>query len=160
MNSQASLLNQKFESVAMLKIKAQEYAKSEGFAVVTSNSNVRSLVLRCRHGSTPRNYRKLSDVGQQGSNKRKAVRNSMRLDCPWLLRAKPDIPYWVVFEIVDTHNHTIGRNPLVYHQHRKLNDDDQQKLQEYMAAKARNIVIYEALRNENNDPKLSMKVSE
>jgi hypothetical protein len=84
----------------------------------------------------------------------------MRLDCPWLLRAKPDIPYWVVFEIVDTHNHTIGRNPLVYHQHRKLNDDDQQKLQEYMAAKARNIVIYEALRKENNAPKLSMKVSE
>jgi hypothetical protein len=93
-------------------------------------------------------------------NKRKAVRNSMRLDCPWILRAKPDLPYWVVFEIVDTHNHTIARNPLVYHQYRKLNDDDQQKLHEYMAAKARNIVIYEALRKENNAPKLSMKVSE
>jgi hypothetical protein len=144
----------------MLKVKSQEYAKSEGFAVVTYSSNVRSLVLRCRHGGTPRNTRNLSDIGEQGSNKRKAVRNSMRINCPWVLKAKLDPPYWVVFEIADTHSHAIGRNPLVYHQHRKLNDDDYQKLQEYIAAKARNVVIYEALRDEKSAPKLTMKVSE
>jgi hypothetical protein len=59
----------------------------------------------------------------------------MRLDLPWGLRAKPDLPYCVVFEIIDTHNHTIGRNPLVCHQHRKLNDVDQQKLHEYRQLK-------------------------
>ena len=84
----------------------------------------------------------------------------MRLECPWILRAKPSLGYWVVFEVVDTHSHTIDRNPLIYHQHRKLDDDDHQKLQEYVAAKARNVVIYEALRNTNKAPKLLMKVSE
>ena len=158
MNAQVSLLNQKFESVAMLKDKAQEYAKSQGFAVVTCNSNPRSLLLRCRHGGMPRNYRKLTDDDVEGSKKRKFVKSSMRNDCPWILRAKRDLPYWVISELVDIHNHAIGRNPLVYHQHRKLNGDDHQKLQEYMAAKARNIVIYEALRDANKAPKLLLKV--
>jgi hypothetical protein len=93
MNAQVSLLNQKFESVAMLKDKAQEYAKSQGFAVVTCNSNPRSLLLRCRHGGMPRNYRKLTDDDVEGSKKRKVVKNSMRNDCPWILRAKRDLPY-------------------------------------------------------------------
>ncbi|GAB5591459.1 hypothetical protein Unana1_06359 [Umbelopsis nana] len=129
MNSQTSLLNQKFESATMIKMKAQEYAKSKGFAVVTESSNMRSLVLRCRHSGIPRNYSKLSDVDKPEANKRKAERISM------------------LFEVVDTHSHTIDRYPLIYHQHRKLDDDDHQKLQEYVAAKARNIVIYEALRD-------------
>ena len=160
MNSQTSLLNQKFESATMIKMKTQEYAKSKGFAVVTESSNMRSLVLRCRHSGIPRNYRKLSDVDELGANKRKAVRKSMRLECPWILRAKPIHASWVVFEIVDTHSHTIDRNPLIYHQHRKLDDDDHQKLQEYVAAKARNVVIYEALRNNNIAPKLLIKVND
>ena len=48
---------------------------------------------------------------------------------------------------------------MIYHQHRVLADDEYQKLDDYMSAKARNIVMYEALRNANGAPKMTMKVS-
>jgi hypothetical protein len=74
-------------------------------ALLLSQATVTSvLFLRWRHGSTPRNYRKLSDVGQQ-DKQTQGCKNSMCLDLPWVLRAKPDLSYWVVFEIIDTHNH-------------------------------------------------------
>ena len=160
MNAQTSLLNLKFESAAMLKARVQEYAKSEGFAVVTCNSNIRSLVLRCRHHGKSRNTRNLSDDGKQGTTKRKVVKMSMRTGCPWVLRATINFPYWSINEISGAHNHTsLGRNPMIYHQHRVLADDEYQKLDDYMSAKARNIVMYEALRNANGAPKMTMKVS-
>ena len=95
MNAQTSLLNLKFESAAMLKARVQEYAKSEGFAVVTCNSNIRSLVLRCRHHGKSRNNRNLSDDGKQGTTKRKVVKISMRTGCPWVFESYHKLPLLV-----------------------------------------------------------------
>ena len=136
------LYNRLFDTKKQLYDAAQIIAKAEGYCVTTKNSIKRHMHLQCRCGGQPKNCHGLTE------ETRKIKRDSWRKECPFLIKARPTKSgCWEAWSINDQHNHDMVDNYRIFHQHRKLTEDQFARVLEMIQAKATPSNICDALRD-------------
>ncbi|KAI8967461.1 hypothetical protein BDF20DRAFT_236572 [Mycotypha africana] len=86
-----------------------------------------------------------ADTADSIANKRKRLRLSQKIKCPFQIRAKPASDgQWIVYTINDIHNHEMASDIKAYSQHRKVSDDVRRRILELyrMGASAKMISHY------------------
>jgi MULE transposase-like protein/FAR1 DNA-binding domain-containing protein len=148
MDFQPLNLNITYISTKGLKDYVNGYALHSGFAVTVKRSNSEYLVLQCIHGGNSRNTHKLSEESRQRK------RLSMRLGCPWLLKAKfiKDRLHWKIYDVNYEHNHDLSADPRLYSQNRKLTGERLSQALNIIHAGASNRTILRFLSQEGVTP--------
>ncbi|KAL1933201.1 hypothetical protein VTP01DRAFT_7291 [Rhizomucor pusillus] len=113
----SNLLDRRFESREELEQAAQAITSWDDYAVTTKSSSVRHL--QCRRGGTSRNNHNLTAATV------KVKRDPLRQICPLVIKAFPvGDRCWEVRGNNDQHTHAMMKDAFVFHQHRKLNEED------------------------------------
>lgn len=116
-------IDETFLDATVAKSRIQDYAFSQGFAVVTlSHDRVRRiLVLVCKqHRTHTKNWRKTpTDERKRGNTKVSAN------DCPFCLRIiqKKDDNVWRISKLDLDHNHVMNPDPFQFNEHRDRDPD-------------------------------------
>ncbi|CDH52548.1 predicted protein [Lichtheimia corymbifera JMRC:FSU:9682] len=138
----SQLLNRVFHTKDQLYDAAQVIAKAEGYCVTKKTRSARHMHLQCPCGGLPKNCHGLTD------KTRKLKRDSWRKDCRFIIKARPTKSgYWEAWFINDQHNHEMANNYRIFHQHRKLSEEQFTRVLEMIQAKATPTNICDALRD-------------
>ena len=108
--------NESFGSWEDGKTRLQDYAFTQGFALVTETNNKKRqvVILECtRHHSKERNTRKLGEKDRKRKNTKVAFN-----DCRYRLKLKRDEDEtWRLYIINPDHNHEMARDPFSFKEH-------------------------------------------
>ncbi|KAI7898744.1 uncharacterized protein BX663DRAFT_523967, partial [Cokeromyces recurvatus] len=84
---------------------------------------------------------------QSGQVQKKQTRKklSQKIQCPFQIRAKPLGGRWIIYKIVDDHNHEMATDIRAYAQHRKLTEETKKMIIDLMHLGTSNAKIMEHL---------------
>lgn len=116
-------IEETFLDSAIAKNRVQDYAFSQGFAVITlTHDKTRQiLVLACtQHGSHTKNWRKTPTEERKQINMKVSAN-----DCPFRLRIikKTDDHVWRISRLDIQHNHGMNPDPFQFNEHRNRDPD-------------------------------------
>lgn len=116
-------ISETFVDSAVAKSRVQDFAFSQGFAVVTlSHDQIRRiLVLACtQHGSHTKNWRKTPLEDRKRINTKVSAN-----DCPFRIRAiqKKDDTVWQISKLDLHHNHNMNPDPFQFNEHKDRDPD-------------------------------------
>ncbi|KAI8090981.1 uncharacterized protein B0P05DRAFT_634670 [Gilbertella persicaria] len=135
-------VDQPYESMNDIREAAISYARKHKFAVSTLRSGSRQLVLVCRHSGK---YR-VSKTREQEQNKTTRKKPSQKISCPFQIRAKPTTEKkWIIYKIIDEHNHEMASDIKAYAQHRKLTPESKSMIISFIVAGYSNSAIMDQL---------------
>ncbi|KAI9481603.1 MAG: hypothetical protein EXX96DRAFT_567359 [Benjaminiella poitrasii] len=182
-------VDQQFDSIDSIRQAAIRYARRRKFAVSTLRSGARQLVLVCKHSGKYREtksksaekspsteegaplYNKVEEGAtttiENGSEipseplQKKHTRKkiSQKIQCPFQIRAKPLGGRWIIYKIVDEHNHDMAADIRAYAQHRKLSEETKKMIIDLMLIGTTNAKIMEHLQMQGIDNVLKKDIA-
>jgi hypothetical protein len=142
-------VDQHFENIDAIRQAAIRFARRQKFAVSTLRSGSRQLVLVCKHSGEYRQQKLPKEVEQQEEQdkpkKQSRKKLSQKIQCPFQIRAKPSNGRWVIYKIIDEHNHEMAMDIKAYAQHRKLSEETKKLIVALMDTGASNSTVIEHL---------------
>jgi hypothetical protein len=143
-------VDQQFEDIDAIRQAAIRFARRQKFAVSTLRSGSRQLVLVCKHSGEYRQQKvpkenENTDATQDKPKKQSRKKLSQKIQCPFQIRAKPSNGRWVVYKIIDEHNHEMAIDIKAYAQHRKLSEETKKLIIGLMDTGASNSTVIDHL---------------
>lgn len=138
-------IDQQFEDIDAIRQAAIRFARKQKFAVSTLRSGSRQLVLVCKHSGEYRQQKLPKETEDNKPKKQSRKKLSQKIQCPFQIRAKPSNGRWVVYKIVDEHNHEMAIDIKAYAQHRKLSEATKELIIALMETGASNSTVIEHL---------------
>lgn len=116
------IVGKEYHSLSDARQEALNFGKENNVLFVTTNSNTtrQSLLLRCKHGNTPRAKKEVNE----DEEKKKYHKDTQRFNCPCFIKyGKSSSGKVVIRACHDGHNHPIPKKATTYALYRRQSNE-------------------------------------